>query len=142
VASASGQLTPRAEAAARTPTRPIGHGTGASGQAPEKLCNTRGRSDVVARLVTIDRTRPIVCGCLLESTGRWHCGVRSVQAMHPVTWSATRFNGDRTLRPCPVSSTGAFGQYAGSGNLFLTALFFGTAYKSLVAGSRATLLAL
>lgn len=38
------------------PARPVGHGTGAFGQALEKLRSTRGRSDTVARQVTIDRT--------------------------------------------------------------------------------------
>jgi hypothetical protein len=128
----SGQLILHAEAAARTPARPVGHGTGASGQALEKLRNTRGRSDAVAR--------PIVCGCLLESTERWHCGVQSVQAARPVAWSATRFSDDWTLRPRPVSSTSVSGQYAGSSNLFLMALFFGAAYKYLLAGSKRTLL--
>jgi hypothetical protein len=72
------------------PTRLVTRGTGASDQVPEELRCTRGRSDVVARPVTIDRTHPVVCGCLLESTGRWHCGVRSIQAVRPVAWSATR----------------------------------------------------
>jgi hypothetical protein len=59
--------------------------------------NAKGRSDTVARPVTIGRTRPVTVGCLLESTGRWHCGVRSVQAARPVNFSAMRASGDRTL---------------------------------------------
>jgi hypothetical protein len=76
---------------ARAPARLVG-------QAPEKLRSTRNRSDAVVRSVTIDRTRQVVSGCLLESTGRWHCGVRSVQAARPVAWSATRISGNRTHR--------------------------------------------
>jgi hypothetical protein len=52
------------------PTRPVTRGTSASGQVPEELRCMRGRSDAVARPVTIDWTRPVVCGCLLELTGR------------------------------------------------------------------------
>jgi hypothetical protein len=52
--------------------------------------NAKGSSDAVARPVMIDRTCPVVSGCLLESTGRWHCGVWSVQAAHPITWSITQ----------------------------------------------------
>jgi hypothetical protein len=48
---------------------PVGHGTDASGQALEKLQSSRGRSDAVARPVTIDRTRQVASGCLLEMTG-------------------------------------------------------------------------
>jgi hypothetical protein len=66
------------------PARPVGHRTGASGQVPEKLRSTRNQSDVVARPVTIDQTRQVMSGCLLESTGCWHCGVRSVQAARSV----------------------------------------------------------
>jgi hypothetical protein len=33
---------------------------------------------VVARQVTIDRTRQVVSGSLLEMTGPWHCGIRFV----------------------------------------------------------------
>jgi hypothetical protein len=54
----------------RAPARLVGHGTDAPGQVPEELRCTRGRLDTVARLVTIDRTHPVVCGCLLESIGR------------------------------------------------------------------------
>jgi hypothetical protein len=32
----------------------------------------------VARLVTVDRTRPVVEGAYWTPTGRWHCGVRLV----------------------------------------------------------------
>jgi hypothetical protein len=66
---------------------PVTRGTGASGQVPEELRCTRGRSDTVAR--------PVVCECLLESTGRWHCGVWSIQATRPVTWSTTRIMATR-----------------------------------------------
>ena len=30
--------------------------------------------------ITTDQTRPVMCGTLLETTGRWGCCVRSVQA--------------------------------------------------------------
>jgi hypothetical protein len=62
----------------RAPARPVGHGSSASDQVLEELHCTRGRSDTVARPIMIDRTRPVVCGYLLESIGRWHCGVQSV----------------------------------------------------------------
>jgi hypothetical protein len=52
--------------------------------------NAKDRSDAVVCPVTINRTRSVVCGCLLESTGRWHCGVRSIQAACSIAWSATR----------------------------------------------------
>jgi hypothetical protein len=52
--------------------------------------NVKGRSDAVARPVTIDQTRPVMSGSLLESTGRWYFGIRSVQAVRPVAWSKTR----------------------------------------------------
>jgi hypothetical protein len=45
---------------ARAPVRPV---------KPLRNC-TRGRSDMVARHVTIDRTRQVTSGCLLESIGR------------------------------------------------------------------------
>jgi hypothetical protein len=86
--------------------RGLGFSTGASGHSWDQrvrsgargTANAKGRSDVVARPDTIDRTRPVVCGCLLESIGCWHCGVRSVQAACPIAWSATRISGDRTPR--------------------------------------------
>jgi hypothetical protein len=84
------------EQRARAPARLVGHETGASSQAPEKLRSTRGRSDAVTHQVMIDRTRQVVSGCLLESTGRWHCGVRSVQAARPIAWLVTRISDDRT----------------------------------------------
>jgi hypothetical protein len=68
----------------------LGFATGASGQAPEKLQKVRGRSDVVARPATIDRTRPVVSGSLLEMIGRWHCGVRFVLRR---VWSLARRRG-------------------------------------------------
>jgi hypothetical protein len=40
---------------------------------------------------------------------------------------------DRTLCPCSVRSTDASGQHISSNTLFLTALFFGAAYKYLLA---------
>jgi hypothetical protein len=86
---ASGQFIPRAEAG-RAPARPVGYRTGAFGQALKKLRSTRGRSDVVAHQVTINRTRQVTSGCLLESTGCWHCDVRS-------SLSVARASGVRTL---------------------------------------------
>jgi hypothetical protein len=38
----------------------------------------------VAHPVTIDRTHQVMSGCLLESTGWWHYGIRSVQTMRPI----------------------------------------------------------
>jgi hypothetical protein len=83
--------------------RGLGFTIGASGHSRDRhvrsgargTTNAKGRSDAVARPVTIDRTRPVVSGSLRESTGRWHCGVRLVQAACPVAWSATRISGDR-----------------------------------------------
>jgi hypothetical protein len=46
----------------------VTRGTGASSQVLEELHCMRGRSDAVVRLVMIDQTRPVVCGCLLKST--------------------------------------------------------------------------
>jgi hypothetical protein len=59
--------------------------------------NAKDRSDAVARPVTIDRTHLVAIGCLLESTGRWHYGVWSVQAARPVSFSVARALGDRML---------------------------------------------
>jgi hypothetical protein len=64
---------------------------------------------MVARPVTIDWTRSVVCGCLLKSTGRWHYGVRSVQAARPVAWLATRISGDQTPRRVRSILIGASG---------------------------------
>jgi hypothetical protein len=97
--------------------RGLGFTTGASSHSRDQCvrsgargtANTKGRSDVVVRPVTIDRTRPVVSGSLLESTGRWHCGVWSVQAAHPVVWSATRVSGDRTPRRVRSIMIGASG---------------------------------
>jgi hypothetical protein len=99
-AGVSGQFIPRA-VAGRAPVRPVGHGTGASSQALEKLRSTRGQSDAVARQVMIDRTRPVMSGCLLESTGRWHYGIWSVQAarlVRPLS-SASIWRPDARARP-------------------------------------------
>jgi hypothetical protein len=71
--------------------------------------NAKDRSDAVARPVTFDRTRQVVSGILLESTGRWHCRVRLVQATHTVTWSAMRISGDRTSRHVRSVLIGASG---------------------------------
>jgi hypothetical protein len=68
----------------------LGLCTGVSGQAPEKLRSTRGRSDAVAHQVMIDRTRQVMSGCLLETTGRWHCGVRNVKHARQVVVSRAR----------------------------------------------------
>ena len=35
---------------------------------------------LVLRPITIDRTRPVMSGTLLETTARWGCYVQSVQA--------------------------------------------------------------
>ena len=43
----------------------------------EKLESDR---TLVLRPITTDRTRPVMSGTLLETTGRWGCCVRSVQA--------------------------------------------------------------
>jgi hypothetical protein len=61
--------------------RGLGFTTGASGHSWDRrvrsgargTTNVKGRSDAVARPVTIDRTRQVASGCLLESTGCWHC---------------------------------------------------------------------
>jgi hypothetical protein len=63
--------------------RGLGFTTSASGHSQDRCvrsgargtANAKGRSDAVARPVTIDRTRQVVSGSLLESTGRWHYGV-------------------------------------------------------------------
>jgi hypothetical protein len=44
----------------------------------------RGRLDAVAHPVTIDWTRPVISGCLLETTGHWHCGAPFVKRTRPV----------------------------------------------------------
>jgi hypothetical protein len=70
----------------------LGFTTGSSGHSWDRrvrsgargTTNAKGSSDAVARPITIDRMLPIVSGSLLELTGRWHCGVRSVQAARPV----------------------------------------------------------
>jgi hypothetical protein len=97
--------------------RGLGFTTGTSGHSRDqrvrsgarRTANTKGRSDAVARPVTIDRTRQVVSGSLLESTGRWHCGVRLVSAARPVAWSATRISGDRTPRRVRSILIGASG---------------------------------
>jgi hypothetical protein len=79
--------------------------TGASGHSWDRriqsggrgTSNAKGRSNAVARLVTIDRMRPVAVGCLLESTGRWHYDVESVQAARPISFSSARASGNRTL---------------------------------------------
>jgi hypothetical protein len=84
----------------------LGFITGVSGHLRDRrvrsgargTANVKGLSDAVAHLVTIDRTHPVVYGCLLESTGHWHCGIRSVQAACLVALSATRISGDRMPR--------------------------------------------
>jgi hypothetical protein len=59
----------------RASARPVTCGTSASGQAPEGQQTQR-----------VDRTRWRVRSCcLLESTGRWHYGVWSIQAARLVT---------------------------------------------------------
>jgi hypothetical protein len=75
----------------------LGFTIGASGHSRDRrvqsgakgIANAKVRSDTVARPVTIDRTRQVMCGSLLESTRRWHCGVRSVQTSCSIMWSAT-----------------------------------------------------
>jgi hypothetical protein len=72
--------------------RGLGFITGSSGHSRDRhvrsgargTANAKGPSDAVARPVTIDRMLPIVSGSLLESTRRWYCGVRSVQAARPI----------------------------------------------------------
>jgi hypothetical protein len=76
----------------------LGLCTGASGQTPEKLRSTRGRSDAVVRQVTFDRTRQVTSGCLLETTGRWHCGVRYVKLARQVMVSRVRAMRDLCVR--------------------------------------------
>jgi hypothetical protein len=104
---ASGQFFPRA---ANMRTGTSGHlrdrrvRSGARGTA-----NAKGRSDAVARPVMIYRTRPVVRECLLESTGRWHCGIWSIQVVRLVPWSAMRISGDRTPRRVRSILIGAFG---------------------------------
>jgi hypothetical protein len=50
----------------------------------------------VARPVSHDRTRPVASGGLLETTGRWHCGVRFIKRVRPVEDS--RMQAVRDLR--------------------------------------------
>jgi hypothetical protein len=77
--------------------RGLGFTTGASGHSRDwrvwsgarGTSYVKGRSDAMARPVMIDWTRQVMSRSLLESIGRWHCGVRSIQAACPVTWSAT-----------------------------------------------------
>jgi hypothetical protein len=52
----------------------------------------------VARPVTIDRTCPVACGCLLETIGRWHCGVRFVKRVRSVEVSRARAVRDLRVR--------------------------------------------
>jgi hypothetical protein len=95
----------------------LGFCTSASGHSRDRrvrsgargTTNAKDRSDAVARHQTrpvmIDRTRPVVCGCLLESTGRWHCGVRSVQTARPVTLARERVHlSDRYDRTNEIQS--------------------------------------
>jgi hypothetical protein len=103
---ASDQFIPHAEAG-RAPVRPVGHGTGASDQALEKLRSTRGRSDAVVRQVTIDRTRQVTSGCLLELTECWYCGVRSVQAARPVRPLSSTSIWRPDARARPIKPSGA-----------------------------------
>ena len=56
--------------------RPIRVTCGDAGRA-EKLESDR---TLVLCLIATDRTRPVMSGTLLETTGRWGCCVRSVQA--------------------------------------------------------------
>jgi hypothetical protein len=49
----------------------------------QQIARSIGRG---ACLVTIDRTRPVTSGCLLETTGRWHCGVQLM--FHVRGWCA------------------------------------------------------
>jgi hypothetical protein len=62
----------------------------------QKNCETR----------EVDRTRWHVRS---RSTGRWHCGIRSVLAARLVAWSATRISGDRTPRRVRSILIGASG---------------------------------
>jgi hypothetical protein len=67
--------------------RGLGFTIGASGHSRDRhvrsgaggTANAKDRSEAVARPVMIDRTRQVVCGSLLELTGCWHYGVRSVK---------------------------------------------------------------
>jgi hypothetical protein len=88
------------------PACPVGHRTGASGQALEKLQSTRGRSDAVARQVTIDRTRQVTSGCLLEMTGRWHCGVLCIKRARQVVVSRARAVRDLSVRSWLADASG------------------------------------
>jgi hypothetical protein len=95
----------------------LGFTTGVSGHSWDQrvrsgsrgTANVKGRSNTVTSPVTIDRTYPVVWWSLLESTGHWHCGVRSVQVAHPVVWSAMQISGDRTPRRVRSVLIGAFG---------------------------------
>jgi hypothetical protein len=85
------------------PAYPATRGTDASGQAPEGQRTRRVRSNMVARPVMIDRTRQVVSGNLLESTRRWHYGVRSSSQQREHL--ATGLHGvsgqfDRRVRSC------------------------------------------
>jgi hypothetical protein len=97
--------------------RGLGFTTGALGHSRDRrvrsgareTANTKGQSNVVARPIMIDRTHQVVSVSLLESTRRWHCGVRSVQVARPVAWSATRICGDWTPRRVRSILIGASG---------------------------------
>jgi hypothetical protein len=54
----------------------------------QQIARSIGRG---ARLATIDRTCPVTSGCLLETTGRWHCGVRL--RFHTRGWCANCASG-------------------------------------------------
>jgi hypothetical protein len=63
------------------PARPIRHPEG------QQIARSIGRG---ARLVMIGRTHSVASGCLLETTGRWHCGVQFVKRTRPVEVSRAR----------------------------------------------------
>jgi hypothetical protein len=66
--------------------RGLGFTIGASGHSRDRrvrsgargTANAKGRSDTVARPITIDQTRQVASGCLLELTRHWHYGVQLV----------------------------------------------------------------
>jgi hypothetical protein len=95
--SVSGQFT-CAQKQSERPVRPVLQGTGTSGQASRGAESAGVMIGRAARLVTYDRTHPVVERAYWTLTVRWHYRVRSFARACPVVASWAR-GAERSARP-------------------------------------------